>query len=211
MADSRTNRTNRSDPHGTRSEGDVREADGGVAGPRVVDSPPAVSEPGDEEDRYVALKGGEAARAPSFEAAYPATYGTPKRDRLKRAYWAYVMGHDRGWEAERKSETAARLVEEEERARRGRRWSRRGAEEGPEAPAGMVEGTRDETPGAPIGEARFGVPVPRRLDYHRGPDTWRDRIRLGGGARRRGAVPRRGVQERDSDRRDAGDGGADGG
>ncbi|MFW6193793.1 MAG: hypothetical protein ACOC83_09940, partial [Gemmatimonadota bacterium] len=40
-------------------------------------------------------------------ADYPHAYGTPGRTDWRRALRAYVNGHDRGWEADRKYEVAA--------------------------------------------------------------------------------------------------------
>lgn len=126
--------------------------------------------------RYVALKG-EGEAAPSFEAPHPRTYGRPGRDRLKAAYWAYVWGHDRGWEAERKRHEGEALA----KAGAGeRRRPPRGAEE--RTPAGS-SGSLAVAP-VPPGAPRFGIPVPERLSFHRGPGTWRSRLarRREGGA-----------------------------
>lgn len=128
-------------------------------------------------DPRVATKGGEAAEAPTFETPYPRTYGRPDPDRLKRAFWAYVQGHDRGWGAERKRRTAETFLEGEE-LERGRRRALEGAPEEPEGgatPSGLAAAA-DDRPAVRASAARFGVPVPERLDYHRGPDTWRERI-----------------------------------
>lgn len=107
------------------------------------------------------------------------TYGRPGRDRLKAAYLAYVWGHDRGWEAERKRREAEALAEREVRGRRGppRRPEGRPSAESP--------GSLAAPPAFP-GTPRLGVPVPERLTFHRGPGAWRDRLarrrRDGGGA-----------------------------
>lgn len=115
-------------------------------------------------------------------APHPRTYGRPDRYRLKRAYWAYVQGHDRGWEAERKQREADAAVEAEARERLRRRALRgepRAVDAGP-APSGLT-GAAEGWASAGPSETRFGVPVPERLDFHRGPDTWRHRL----GSRRR--------------------------
>lgn len=109
----------------------------------------------------------------SLEPAYPRTYGRVDRHFLKSAYWAYVQGHDLGWEADRKRRAAAAILETEalERRRPGVRAGERSERE-PDAASGRLERTGPRPPEAP----RFGVPVPERLDFHRGPDTWRDRL-----------------------------------
>lgn len=134
-----------------------------------------------EAERYgrdprVATRGGEAGPSPSFRTPYPRTYGAPERDRLRLGYWAYVQGHDRGWEAERKRKEAERFLalEREERRRRTPDGAPRGEGGGP-TPSGLAAAAEDR-PAAPDPTARFGVPVPDRLDFHRGPDVWRDRI-----------------------------------
>lgn len=157
-------------------------------------------------DTHVAPHGGEeVGEAPSFEAfPYPTSYGRPDRASLERALWAYILGHDRGWEAERKREQAeARLAREKKEAPRGVRErpsaGRREpsaaelrepppaeADTGPEDTSASLAGAmREDLPEAGIRQARFGVPVPERLDFHRGPDTWRDRIRRRGEGSRR--------------------------
>lgn len=153
-----------------------------MRGTRVTEREPASRSDPERSNRHgrdprVATRGGEAGEAPSFDAPYPRTYGPPDRDRLKLGYRAYVEGHDRGWEAERKRRMAEAGVEAEAEERRVRR-APRGAptESGPgPSPGGLASGARDR-PKADAGAARYGVPVPERLDFHRGPDTWRDRI-----------------------------------
>lgn len=68
-----------------------------------------------------------------------------RRRGLGAALRAYVEGHDRGWDADRKLRASAGADPQEPDIA----WS---AE--PESP-------------------RFGVGVPDELDFHRGPDTWR--------------------------------------
>lgn len=70
------------------------------------------------------------------------------RATLHRALRAYVEGHDRGWTVARKREKGAPHRDVTE-------------------PAFDDRATRSQ--------ARIGVPVPERLDFHRGPDTWRSR------------------------------------
>lgn len=67
---------------------------------------------------------------------------------FRRAVRAYVMGHDRIWEAERK---LGRDV------------------------TGVAEETPEPEPHGEPEPPRYGVPVPRTLRFHRGPSTWRDR------------------------------------
>lgn len=108
---------------------------------------------------------------------YPRSYPVPGRLNLKRAMRAYVHGHDRGWDAERKAEigesgppdgdgdTEAGYQGAGQALDSGERTARPGAESGPDpGPADAREGTR------------YGVPVPDELDFHRSADTWRDRI-----------------------------------
>ncbi len=76
-----------------------------------------------------------------------------RRD-LRAALDAYVRGHDRVWEPDRKLPRHPRPE--------------------PELPEfGSV-------PARP----RYGVAVPARLDFHRGPDTWRTRLPGAEGDRR---------------------------
>lgn len=118
--------------------------------------------------------------APSFrQEPYPTTYGSPDRSRLKRALRAYVMGHDRGWEAERKLAEADRPEQPVDRPDRFRGPPAEGEVQADEIRAtssGLPEGVDVDVPEAPIDQLRFGVPVPERLAFHRGPDVWRDRI-----------------------------------
>ena len=132
----------------------------------------------EERRREVATRAGDAV-APSFEREpHPRSYGRPDRSFLRRALRAYVMGHDRGWEAERKLEAAAEEVEP--------RFADR-FRPVPPPEAGAREDVAERTPGRPgtaadeaarasVRETSYGVPVPERLDFHRGPDTWRDRL-----------------------------------
>lgn len=144
-------------------------------------------------DARVATRGGEAGESPAFRDPHPRTYGRPDRDRLKRAFWAYVQGHDRGWEAERKRRTADATLEAEQRERRRRRALQGTPDEaaGGPTPAGLAP-VADDRPPAGLGAARFGVPVPERLDFHRGPDTWRERIDR---TRRAGTPPPRRTED----------------
>lgn len=73
------------------------------------------------------------------------------RRTLRSALHAYVRGHDRGWTDRQKLEG---MIPQPE----------------PEPEFGVLP----ESP-------RFGLPVPGRLDFRRGPDTWRDRTGEGGG------------------------------
>ncbi|MGH7539985.1 MAG: hypothetical protein ACRELC_03195 [Gemmatimonadota bacterium] len=94
---------------------------------------------------------------------------------LQRALRAYVMGHDRIWEAER----------EPGRIDMGVGEPQEGAEpEGAEPERVETEDAEPEWSAAP---PRFGVPVPDELAFHRGPSTWRAKRTPGGpdaGARR---------------------------
>lgn len=109
---------------------------------------------------------------------YPRSYPVPGRINLKRAMRAYVRGHDRGWDVERK----AGLADEEA----GYRGPGQAIDSGePQGPPGSAAGgdAGPGAPGAPGGEAagtaegaRYGVGVPDRLSFRRGADTWRRRL-----------------------------------
>lgn len=141
-------------------------------------------------DPHISPREGGGETAPSFRREpYPATYGRPDRSRLKRALRAYVMGHDRGWEAERKLAEADRPDRPVDRPDRFRGPPQEGEVEPEEIRAtssGLPEGVDVSVPEAPVGQLRFGVPVPERLAFHRGPDVWRDRIARPEGSRSRG-------------------------
>lgn len=66
---------------------------------------------------------------------------------FRRALGAYVLGHDRIWETERKL--------------------------GREVAGVAEEAPRPEWHGEPP-PPRYGVGVPHTLAFHRGPSTWRD-------------------------------------
>lgn len=68
-----------------------------------------------------------------------------RRRGLEAALRAYVEGHDRGWEADRK-------------------WQ---AVDGADSPEPEIPWSSE-----PEGPS-YGVGVPDELDFHRGPDTWR--------------------------------------
>lgn len=121
----------------------------------------------DYEETY-GRGGGEA-----FESHdYPHAYGQPASGEWRRALRAYVNGHDRGWEAERKLEVADAAVEE---TRPGREESPRRVA-GPEADSEEAGG--EATARTERGGTRFGVEVPDRdqLVFHRSASTWRDRL-----------------------------------
>lgn len=83
---------------------------------------------------------------------------------------AYVAGHDRGCDTEHKLADAIRVTAEESRPEGGFEDDT----EAGEAPEGVLESL--STPRR--------VPVADRLDFHRGPGTWRRRLALrGSGAR----------------------------
>lgn len=103
-------------------------------------------------------------------AGYPHSYAVPGSMDWRRALRAYVNGHDRGWEADRKYEVAA-----EEKP--GGSPARTEEPERHDAPdAGGREAA--EATGATEEGGRFGVGIPDReeLAFHRGPSTWRDRL-----------------------------------
>lgn len=137
--------------------------------------------------------------APSFRREpHPTSYGRPDRARLKRALQAYIAGHDRGWEAERKLREADRDVE---RAAADR-FREPPAEDAAHPPGeraagsgGMPESTRTARSRASVRATAYGVSVPERLVFHRGPDTWRDRLRRREGSARAERVFRRDATE----------------
>lgn len=112
---------------------------------------------------------------------YPRGYRTPGRINLKKAMREYVRGHDRGWDQETKARMAAESLEADESKdgylgpgqalASGDLTLRVGGETSTEA-ARASEGHEEEE-----GRLRFGVGVPETLEYHRGADTWRDRVR----------------------------------
>lgn len=112
------------------------------------------------------------------DEVYPRSYRTPGRINLKKAMREYVRGHDRGWDQETKSRMAEESLEAEESKEgylgpgqavaSGDLTLRVGGETSTEAAAGT--GDRE-------GRTRYGVGVPETLRFHRGADTWRDRVR----------------------------------
>ncbi|MFQ5689923.1 MAG: hypothetical protein ACE5HQ_06600 [Gemmatimonadota bacterium] len=78
----------------------------------------------------------------------------PRRPALKKAWHAYVLGHDLGVAREVKAA-----------------WGESSAAE-TVAADGAVPAPADGAAPAP---APGRVSVPDRLDFHRGPDTWRER------------------------------------
>lgn len=115
------------------------------------------------------------------EEIYPRSYRTPGRINLKKAMREYVRGHDRGWDQETKSRMAEESLEAEESdegylgpgqaVASGELTLRVGGETSTEAARDSTAHDEDE------GRPRFGVGVPETLEYHRGADTWRDRVR----------------------------------
>lgn len=103
-------------------------------------------------------------------AGYPHAYGTPRGVNWRRALRAYVNGHDRGWEADRKFAVAA---EEEAGASPARREEpeRHGA---PDTRTAEVElATARTGRGTRYG---VGVPDPEEMTFHRSASTWRERL-----------------------------------
>lgn len=99
---------------------------------------------------------------------YPHGYTASDAGDWRRALRAYVAGHDRGWEADRKHREAERRAPP---SRPGGTGAGAGAVE--EAPGGADEATAETERGT-----RFGVGIPDRdrLDFHRGASRWRDRL-----------------------------------
>lgn len=112
------------------------------------------------------------------DQVYPRSYPVPGRLNLRRAMRAYVQGHDRGWDVETKARLGAggregyqgpgQAVEAESPTAR-----EADALESTSVPAEEAVGV----PGDDLPEVGVGVPDRHELDFHRGADTWRDRIR----------------------------------
>lgn len=86
----------------------------------------------------------------------------------RRAMRAYVTGHDRGWEADRKYREAAAETPTNRPAR----------EDAPDRSEAPDVASR-EAPGSTAStgpETGYGVPVARQLDFRRAASTWRDRL-----------------------------------
>lgn len=133
----------------------------------TVDNP--TPPPGSREEREEKETYGRGGGERFQEEAYPRSYPVPGDMDWRRALRAYVDGHDRGREAERKFRDArAEMAPRRAPAR----------EEAParEPPPGVPDAAPAE--GTGTWQARYGVPVPDRdgLRFHRGPGTWRDRL-----------------------------------
>lgn len=115
------------------------------------------------------------------DEVYPRTYRTPGRINLKKAMREYVQAHDRGWTQEKKARVAEESLESEaggqegylgpgQAVESGELTLRVGGESSATDAAGSGEGAADDRP-------RYGVGVPEKLVFHRGADTWRERVR----------------------------------
>ena len=82
---------------------------------------------------------------------------------LRKALRIYVAGRSRAWTADEKREAAGDVIQSASRM-------------------------TDPAPEVDV-ETKFGVPVPRTLEFHRGPGTWRGELP---GGRRRQRGPRDG-------------------
>lgn len=100
---------------------------------------------------------------------YSHSYASARSGDWRRALRAYVTGHDRGWEADRKYREAEARTERTERPAR---------EEAPtrEPEPRIASGDAREATAGDEGEVRYGVPVPRVFTFHRGPSRWRERL-----------------------------------
>lgn len=109
---------------------------------------------------------------------YPRSYPVPGRINLEKAMREYVEGHDRGWDQETKSRRAEQSLERDE-SRKG--YLGPGQAVASAEPTEMVggEATASEAADVPAEElrTRYGVGVPYKLVFHRGADTWRDRVK----------------------------------
>lgn len=132
-------------------------------------------EPGAESGETSAYRGDS---SDYDDEIYPRTYRAPGQINLKKAMREYVRGHDRGWDQETKSRMAEDELEADasreaylgpgQAVASGELTLRVGGETSTEAAADVGEG--EDRP-------RFGVGVPEKLEFHRGADTWRDRVR----------------------------------
>lgn len=100
---------------------------------------------------------------------YPRGYPTPGRMDWRRALRAYVAGHDRGWEADRKYRSAEEATDTSPAPSREEAPRRHEAPEASGEEAGEATGRTEEG-------TRYGVPVAEELSFHRGASTWRDRL-----------------------------------
>lgn len=118
----------------------------------------------------------------SFEDRdYPRSYAGAGGTGWRRALQAYVDGHDRGWETERKErEAAARVPDEEPESPTGRELVPASGEPatGSRASGETGEGAPGETTARTEEGTRFGVAIPDRheLRFHRSASVWRDRL-----------------------------------
>lgn len=105
---------------------------------------------------------------------YPHSYATAGPGDWRTALRAYVDGHDRGWETERKESEAEEATAREEVRRAG------GSPDGAPAaePGGEPAGGGGEATARTEEGTRFGVSVPDRheLRFHRSASVWRDRL-----------------------------------
>jgi hypothetical protein len=113
------------------------------------------------------------------EQVYPRTYRVPGRINLKKAMREYVRGHDRGWDQKTKSRMAEESLEAEE-AEKGYLGPGQALASGDVTLRVTGTGSTSESEDEAESEGdrpRFGVGVPEKLTFHRGADTWRDRVR----------------------------------
>lgn len=108
---------------------------------------------------------------------YPRSYRTPGRINLEKAMREYVEGHDRGWDQETKSRKADESLERDE-SKKGYLGPGQAMASGEPADTVGGDATASEAADVPAEDLRprFGVGVPRKLRFHRGADTWRDRV-----------------------------------
>lgn len=108
---------------------------------------------------------------------YPRSYRVPGRINLNKAMREYVEGHDRGWDQETKSRRAEQSLERDQ-SRKGYLGPGQALASGEQAETVAGEATASEAADVSADElqTRFGVGVPYKLEFHRGADTWRDRL-----------------------------------
>lgn len=154
---------------GGGADGDGAEGDGN-ADPGGRSSKAEVADRERGERRYDETYG-RAAGERFGGADYPHAYGAPEGVNWRRALRAYVSGHDRGWEADRKYAVAAGAGPDAASPGREAEPERHGAPEIPDAEAG--EATARTERGTPFG---VGVADPGEMTFHRSASTWRERL-----------------------------------
>lgn len=162
-------------------------ADAGEGGPGPTDR--HVVEERDSKAEVAAKERGERGYDETYgrpagarfgSADYPHAYGSPGRMDWRRALRAYVNGHDRGWEADRKYAVAGAAGERAASPRGGAGSPGRPGAPGEEShgAGGAGAAEADEATARTARGTRFGVGVadPSEMTFHRSASTWRERL-----------------------------------